>query len=551
MHSAKQISNSGLAIIVVSLLTACQQTEIRDAAALNNAGGRAGAVDDRPNILFIMADDLGYSDVGFFGSEIRTPNLDELARDGLRLSNFHAAPICALTRAMLMSGTTSGEAGVGGLDDPLRADVAALPERLTAAGYHTYMAGKWNLGVAVEDGPAARGFESSYTLMKAGDNHLGQNLYPGSPPVYDGHPVYLENGEPVALPEDWFSSRIYTDKLMQYIGGNAGDGVPWFGYLAFTAPHWPLQVPEDWIDKYSGNYDAGYNELQKARFQEAKRQGIFTEALGLDGLIAAADSWDTLDAQERRIQIRSMEVYAAMVENMDMHVGRLIEFLDAAEQLENTVIVFSSDNGAARETREFRPTTIPRTDTDNSLENIGREGSFAALGPGWAQAAMAPYRGLKGSLYEGGTLVPAFINNAELADKGDIDHTYLTIMDLLPTFLDIAGQSVNGTEFQGHEVLPVRGNSFWDSVTGNSDRVRDSDDAVVWAVPTAGTLPQTTALVQWPWKLYGERSDDPELGLRWALFNLETDPGERRDVAGEHPAITSELAAVWDASEIQ
>ena len=547
MSRVRRASLGGLFLPILFSMTACQPVERPEAGAPADAELPRVDVDERPNILFIMADDLGYLDVGFFGSEIRTPNLNELASAGLRLTNFHAAPTCAPSRAMLMSGTTNGEAGVTALDDPLRADVATLAERLGAAGYHTYMAGKWNLGVHPENGPAARGFEDSFALMKAGDNHLGHSLFPGSPPTYDGQAAYLENGQPVELPEGWFSSRIYTDKLTEYIDAGLGDGVPWFGYLAFTAPHWPLQAPEDWIDRYAGRYEEGYNVLLEARYREGKRLGILPEALELEGFVSVVEPWESLEEEERRMLSRTMEVYAAMVENMDMHVGRLVDFLDAAGQLDDTVIVFTSDNGAVRETSAFRPRTLPRTDTDNSLENTGREGSFSSIGPGWGEAAMASHRGLKGTLYEGGTRVPTFVHYVDVADKGGIDRTYLTLMDLLPTFLEIAERPVSGTEFQGRRVLPVRGSSFWGLATGAGETVRGPDDAVPWTVPTPDSQAGTALLVRWPWKLYGERSNDVEAELRWSLYHLASDPGERQDLALERPELTSELVSLWQA----
>lgn len=541
MLRVQKISINGVLFFSASIV-GCQQTDPPD------EGFAAEATDDRPNILLIVADDLGYQDVGFFGSEISTPNLDALALGGLRLTNFHAAPSCALTRAMLMSGTTSGEAGVNALDDPLRADVATLSERLDAVGYHTYMAGKWNLGVALEDGPAERGFESSYALMKAADNHIGRSTFAGSPPTTrDGFAAYLENGEPVEWGDGWFSSRIYTDKLIEYIDVNLADDVPWFGYLAFTAPHWPLQAPDDWIDRYAGSYDEGYNILLEARYREGKRLGVFPEALDLEGYMGSAPPWEVLDEEERRILIRTMEVYAAMVENMDMHVGRLIDFLNRSGELDNTVIMFSSDNGADGISRSFRPTTVPRTDTDNSFENIGRAESFFTVGRGWGEAAMAPYRDVKGSMYEGGTLVAAFINYAEIADKGGIDRTYLTMMDLLPTFLDIAESPVSGTEFQGRQVTPVRGSSFWGLAIGSGGRVRDSSDAVLWSVPMSNGLEGETVMVRWPWKLYSENSDALDGAVQWSLYNLESDPGERQDVALERPELTAELTSLWQA----
>ena len=494
--------------------------------------------DGRPNILLILADDLGYTDVGFFGSEIATPNLDALAMEGLRLTNFHAAPTCAPSRALLMSGTTNIEAGVQRLDDPLRDDIASLPERLRAAGYQTFMAGKWNLGVAPEDGPAVRGFDASFALMKAGDNHLGASLFPGNPPTYEGYYTHLENGEPAALPDGWFSSRLYTDKLIEYLQVHARGDRPWFGYLALTAPHWPMQAPEDWIDRYAGSYDEGYDALRESRNRRAREAGILPENLILEGYTGRAEPWEALTPERRAIRARSMEIYAAMVGNMDMHIGRVIDFLRASGQFENTVILFSSDNGAAREDLDFVPRTLPRTDTDNSLPNMGREGSFTVNGPGWSEAAMAPYRDLKGSLYSGGTLSPTFIRHGDVAATGGIDRTYLTFMDILPTLLEIAGQSEPGTTFLGHEVAPVRGRSFWGLATGRASAVRDVGDVVPWITAAQG------ALVRWPMKVVAD-SNPLEEPTQWVLFDLEADPGERRDLSGEYPELTAELSGLW------
>ena len=506
--------------------------------AASEASAPTAPADGRPNILLILADDLGYTDVGFFGSEIATPNLDALAMEGLRLANFHAASACAHSRALLMSGTTTFEAGVRTLDDPMRGDIASLPERLRAAGYQTFMAGKWNLGVVPEDGPAARGFDASFALIKAGDNHLGSSVFPGNPPFYEGHYTYLENGEPAELPDGWFSSRLYTDKLIEYLQVHAREGRPWFGYLALTAPHWPMQVPEDWIDRYAGRYDEGYDALRESRYRQASELGIFPRNLALEGYSGRAEPWDSLTAERQAIRSRSMEVYAAMVENMDMHVGRVIDFLQASGQFENTVILFASDNGAAGEDLDFVPRTVPRTDTDSSLANMGRAGSFTANGPGWSEAAMAPYRALKGSLYSGGTLVPAFIRHSDVAAAGGIEQTYLTFMDILPTLLESAGLPAPGTTFEGREVQPVRGRSFWGLVTGQTGDVRNAGDTVPWIMPIRG------ALVRWPMKVVADSNplDEP---TQWELFDLEADPGERRDLSGEYPELTAELSGLW------
>lgn len=529
----------GLPVVLVLALSECNPADGPEAPeAASEASAPTGPVDDRPNILLILADDLGYTDVGFFGSEIATPNLDALAMEGLRLANFHAAPACAPSRALLMSGTTNFEAGVRRLDDPMRDDIASLPERLRAAGYQTFMAGKWNLGVAPEDGPAARGFDASFALMKAGDNHLGSSVFPGNPPVYEGHYTHLENGEPAELPDGWFSSRLYTDKLIEYLQAHAREGQPWFGYLALTAPHWPMQAPEDWIDRYAGRYDEGYDALRESRYRQASELGIFPQTLTLEGFTGQAEPWDSLTAEQQAIRGRSMEVYAAMVENLDMHAGRVIDFLRASGQFENTVILFASDNGAAPEDIDYLPITIPRNDTDNSLANMGRAGSFTVNGPGWSEAAMAPYRALKGSLHSGGTLVPAFIRHGDVAAAGGIERTYLTFMDILPTLLESAGLPAPGSTFEGREVQPVRGRSFWGLVTGQTGAVRDAGDTVPWIMPARG------ALVRWPMKVVADSNPLEEQTL-WELFDLEADPGERRDLSGEHPELTAELSGLW------
>ncbi len=504
-----------------------------------------GAVNDaeiesaeiRPNILLILADDMGYTDLGSFGGEIATPNLDTLAYGGLRFTNFHVGPSCAPTRGMLMSGTTTIEAGVLGLDVPLLPEVASLPERMRALGYHTYMAGKWNLGVEEADSPARRGFESSYALVRAGDNHLGHSNFPAS------DVAYRENGVRTDPPEGWYSSRLYTDKLIEYIDRNAGDGTPWFGYLALTAPHWPLQAPEDWIDRYRGRYDDGYEVLRETRVATATERGVLPDGHDLGNHVAEAPPWDTLDDEEQRRSARAMEIYAAMTENMDFHVGRLIDYLEETDAMENTVIFFLSDNGASGQDSSFRPRTIPRTDTDNSLANMGREGSFVAYGRGWAEAAMAPYRDVKGSLHSGGTLSSTFVHHGSVADPGGFDDGFLTVMDLLPTFVDIGGGEVSGTQFEGREVLPVRGRSCRGRVLGDAAPVHDE------AVPFL--IGGGSSLVRWPWKILGTPVGGGGGGgpVEWMLFNLADDPGETTDLAGQYPDVRAELVELMPSVE--
>ncbi|MCZ0954942.1 MAG: sulfatase-like hydrolase/transferase [Rhodospirillaceae bacterium] len=541
-----QISGTMVAVTAsVTMLAGCQSESSSDApeAAGETEATAAPATpveDNRPNILFILTDDLGYTDLGAFGGEISTPNLDTLAFEGVRLTNFHSAPYCAATRASLMSGTTSREAGVIIHNDILRPDVATMPERLGAAGYHTYISGKWNLGITVEESAHARGFESSFALGPPVDNHLAHSNFP---PVSEFAPggAWLENGVSVTLPGDWYSTDLFTDKLMEQISSNLEDDVPWFGYLALTAPHWPLQAPEDWIDRYAGRYDEGYDVFREARVARATELGVLPEGLALDGYQGRAPAWNELVDEQQAKLARAMEIYAAMVENIDWNIGRLVAFLEESGELDDTVIIFSSDNGAAGSDDTFVPPEMPRTDNDNSLANMGRQWSFTAYDRGWAEAATAPFREVKTSMYAGGTQVSTFVRHPDVANKGSIERTYLTVMDLLPTFLHIAEAPPPTDRFQGRPVVPVRGRSFWNLLRGG-------EPPETTATPWITTIDRQAALVLWPWKIVTrptDGSDQDDSPLEWDLFNLEDDPGERRDVSELHPDTKAELVSHW------
>ena len=238
-----------------------------------------------------------------------------------------------------------------------------------------------------------------------------------------------------------------------------------------------------------------------------------------------------------------MELYAAMVENMDFHVGRIVEYLKTSNQFEETVILFFSDNGASGSDSSFRPRTIPRTDWDNSLSNMGNEGSFVAIGRGWAEATTAPYRNVKGSLYEGGTRAAAFLSHDSMPQGGHIDRGYLTVMDVLPTLLEIAGSVHPGIEFQGQPVLPIRGRSFWERAKGNASPVHDDSDVIPWM-----TSDERAALVQGEWKIVREsvQGVNTDSQSAWKLYHLADDPWESTDLSGLHPQISAELIDLWN-----
>ena len=520
----------------------------------------APAVDRRPNILLIVADDMGYTDLGSFGSEIPTPNLDELAHSGIRLTNFHAAPACAPARAMLLSGMDNHEAGIGsmnikrffdngaepdqtatgyglpGYEGYLSHRVAALPEVLRDAGYRTYMAGKWDLGRALVDetNPAGRGFESSFVQTTGTALHLRPADGGAHGGISRADPlVYRENWDVVTtLPEDYFSTEAYTGKIIEYIDQNRDDSRPFFAYLALTAPHWPLQVPDDWLDRFTGQYDDGYDVLRDRRVERSRELGILPPHADLAGFQRSSIPWADVDESARAEHARRMEIYAAMVANMDYHVGRLVDYLRDTGEFDNTFILFMSDNGASGSA----PAAFAEG-YDNSLGNMGNRDSFVEYGQGWAEAASAPYRDVKGSMAEGGVLAAAFATHATVTNEGSISREYLTMQDVMPTLLQLAGAEAPAGEYSHRPVLPIRGKSFLDHLQGGDNPVHGPDEAIGWE------LHGQRALVRWPWKLLWIPAEEGV--TRWELFDLENDPFERHDMSVQQPELTWELADAW------
>lgn len=498
----------------------------------------------RPNILVIVADDLGYSDIGAFGGEIRTPNLDALARGGVRLTGFHGAPTCSPTRSMLLSGTDNHLAGLGnmaemrtpnqigrpGYQGYLPGNVVTVAERLRALGYTTMMSGKWHLGVRPEDSPARHGFDQSFDLAQGGGNHYGADLShaPG-----DHGTTYWENGRQLAtLPPDFYSSDSYATKLIEQLG-RADSSRPFFAYLTFTAPHWPLQAPAEDIARYRGRYDAGFEALRGERLQRMQQLGLLPEGTVPHELVLPpGQRWADLTPEQRQRQSRLMEIYAAMVDRMDQNVGRVIAYLRETNQLGNTVILFTADNGADLARAEIPGVSERIRTADNSLANLGRATSYGWYGPGWAQAATAPSWMYKGFTTEGGTRVAAFVDWPGSARRG-VSDAYGTVMDVLPTLVDAAGGDWHGGTFDGRAVQPVRGQSWAPFLAGVAEQVHSPDEIV------GSELFGRRAVRQGDWKAVN-------LDGTWHLFNIRLDPGETDDRAAAEPERIRALARAWD-----
>jgi arylsulfatase len=511
---------------------------------------------DRPNFLLIVVDDMGFSDLGAFGAEIQTPHLDALALGGIRLTDFHSAPACSPTRAMIMTGTDHHLAGIGSMLEVVRPDFEGAPgyegylndrvvtfvELLRDAGYRTLMSGKWHLGMSPHTAPVARGFDKSFALLPGGADHFG-----GGPidKIASRGPVYIEDDRFVTeLPDDFYSSDYFTDRLIEFLDAEKdGDQRPFFAYLPFSAPHWPLQAPDAEIARYQGVYDAGPDALRSRRLDRLEQLGLVPPETVPHPVVADTPEWGALSAEEKAHSARSMEVYAAMVDRLDQNVGRVVEHLKATGQFDNTVIVFLSDNGAEGAIVEAMPIMGPvfggliRQFCDNSLDNAGRPGSYIWYGPRWAQAATAPSRLVKTYTTEGGIRVPAFIHwGARRA--GEISDVFATAMDIAPTFLDLAGVNHPGDSYKGRNIHPMRGRSLRRWFEGRADAVHPPGTSTGWE------LFGRRAIRKDDWKAV--YVPDENGTSRWQLYDLSRDLGEVTDLADAHPDILRELLTLWE-----
>ncbi|MGE3991836.1 arylsulfatase [Pseudorhodoplanes sp.] len=516
----------------------------------------------RPNFLVIVADDLGFSDLGAFGGEILTPHLDTLAYGGLRLSAFHTAPTCSPTRSMLLTGTDNHIAGLGamaewthtnpalrmrpGYEGHLNDAVVTLPELLRDGGYETIISGKWHLGLTETQCPSARGFMRSFALLPGAANHYGfepeahdkPNILALTPSLYIEDRKYVET-----LPPDFYSSDTFTTIMLDYLRAR-DTSRPFFAYLPFSAPHWPLQAPADIVARYRGKYDDGPEQLRIRRMEQMKALGFLAPEIDAHPIVGGRP-WNTLTPQERAVSARCMEVYAAMVERMDFNIGRVVDYLETTGELENTFILFLSDNGAEGQLLEASPrfganlTEFISEHYDNSLENIGRANSYVWYGPRWAQAATAPSRLYKGFTSQGGIRTVAFVKFPHADRQAEIGDAVATVMDIAPTILELAGLEHPGVSWRGRKVAAMRGRSLVNYLNRKTDIVHGEDSPLGWE------LHGRRAVRRGDWKAV--LIPQPFGTGDWQLYNLSVDPGETRDFAVEHPELLKRLLLDWDA----
>lgn len=515
-------------------------------------GSAATAQSSRPNIVFILADDLGFTDTAPYGSEINTPTISALAAKGLRFSNYHTAGSCAPSRAMLLTGVDSHRAGVPNIPEMLPPEqtqhpnyrgvlgrnVVTIATLLQDQGYHTYIAGKWHLGMTPDLLPSARGFERSFIMADSGADNWEQKPYL---PIYE-QANWFADGKRATLPDDFYSSRFLIDKTIEFIDSNADDSEPFFAYVPFQAVHLPVQAPQEFIDRYMETYTDGWDELRRQRYLRAVELGLVPKNSAMVDMQTTAD-WDALTRAQKKYQAKRMAVYAAMVEAMDFHIGRLITHLKSIGEYENTIFVFTSDNGAepsgpADPDTALTRFTLARQGYKNDYETLGLKGSFNSIGPSFASAAASPLSYYKFHSGEGGMRVPLIIAGETLPSQSTMTNAFSFATDIAPTIIELAGVEApqprfGALRYGGRKVEPMIGRSLVPLIEGETTRVYGDRE------PSGYELGGNSALFQGDYKIVLNRG--PVGDGQWYLYNIVDDPGETRDLSKSEPRRFQEM----------
>ncbi|HLP37696.1 arylsulfatase [Lacibacter sp.] len=511
----------------------------------------------RPNIIIIMADDLGYSDLGCFGGEINTPNLDRLANNGLRMTNFYNNSRCCPTRASLLTGQYAHKVGLANNGNALTRNGATIAELLKQNGYQTGMVGKWHLSddvqkptkeeqlkwlnhqaylndsfASIESYPINRGFQKHYGIIWGVVNYFD--------------PFSLVNGvEPVKeVPKDYYITDAINQRSVEYIKEFTQKKQPYFLYVAHAAPHWPVHAKPEDIAKYKGKYDMGWDELRKQRYNRMVKMGLINPTTTkLIDVMGKNGAWEKLSAEEKEKQSLKMATHAAMIERLDIGVGQIIKTLEQTNTLNNTVIIFLADNGASPEIPNVpgydRPSQTRdgknlQYDKDVTTATIGSEISYTGIGNNWANAANTPYKFWKIESYEGGIHTPMIVHwPAGLkAKKGSISSALGHVTDVLPTLLDIAKLNYPST-YNGHSLTSLDGKSFLPVLQNKITKGRDS----VFFQHAKGM-----AFINKNWKIVSKTGDV----ANWELYDLSKDKNETTNLSAKQPELFRSMITSWE-----
>ena len=493
------------------------------------------SVGERPNIVLIMADDMGFSDIGSYGGEISTPNLDALAANGLRFRQFYNAGRCCPTRASLLTGLYSHQAGVGHMvgdyghpsyQGRLNDSCVTIAEVLKEAGYATLMSGKWHVGESRPYWPVDRGFDEYFGLISGGSNYF----------KLDGARQMALGNDPYTPPDDgsFYMTDAFSDNAVRFLEQHGARSEPFFLYLPYTAPHWPLHAKPEDIEKYVGKYGMGWEELRQQRFARQQETGIRAETWTLSPRDSAVPPWD--DSEDKALWERRMEVYAAMIDCMDQGIGRVVETIRNLGKLDNTLVMFLSDNGGCHEDADIEQGT-PRNTWADPNAMPGDVGSFDGYDRPWANASNTPFRMFKSWVHEGGISSPLVCHwpDGIKLPVGSITDAPGHIIDLMATCIDLA-EAEYPAERNGRQIVPLEGKSLRPILETGT---RDGHESLFWEHQG------NRAIRQGRWKLVALRDPKTRAAKPWELYDIAEDRSEQHDLAAEMPERVAAMEAAW------
>ncbi len=506
-------------------------------------GQNATSPNSKPNIVLILVDDSGLMDFGAFGGEARTPHIDRLASGGLMFTNMHASPVCAPSRAMLLTGTDSHLAGVANLPEFLNEEFQSKPgyegvlnekvqtiaTRLKEVHYNTYMTGKWHLGHDDKTLPSSRGFDRSFILGGSGASNYNNSGYLPMKPV--AH--WYEDGKEVELPEDFYSSKTYIDKTIEFHENEPNKNNPFFSYIAFQAIHAPIQAPEEFVKHYKETYKEGWNKLREKRFQKAKQLGFIPESAQFADVFPQFKKWEELSEKEREYHISAMAVTAGMLEAMDHHIGRYIEYLTQKGLMENTIFIVTSDNGPDGADYTQGLIWAKRNGYHTDLDKNGAKGFFGYIGPEFANAVSAPFSYFKYYTGEGGLRVPLIVSGKDIP-KNQKSNAFCFFTDIAPTIYDLVGMSKTANE--GY--APITGKSMLPHIKNPYVPIYVENEGVgIEAAASSAYFLNGYKIV---------KNNIPLGDTEWHLYNLQNDPSELVDLSQKEPIRFQNMLAAYE-----
>lgn len=494
-----------------------------------------------PNIVTILVDDMGFSDLGCYGSEIHTPNIDSLAKHGVRFNQFYNTARCCPSRASLLTGLSPHQAGVGHMvDDNNRVDAysgtlnkkcVTIPEVLKSAGYSTYMSGKWHVSKNTSTSgdksawPMQRGFDKFYGILKGSTSYWNpETLMNGNDPISSSE--YLTKYPSENVPDTYYLTDAISDASVTYIEEHQKQDNPYFLYVAYTAPHWPMEAPQENIDHYDGVYDAGWDEIRQARYEKQLELGIIDESTKLTSRPSNVKSWDSYTG-DKELQALTMSKYAACIERMDQGVGKILDAIDKSGEADNTIVMFLSDNGGCAELGTYA--------TDVNPNNY----RYPAIGEAWANVANTPFVKYKHYMSEGGIAAPFIVrwpSKITGERRGSIEKTPGSIVDIMATCVDVSDATYPDVA-HGNVIPHMEGKSLANVLTGGT-----LDDRYICAEHEGNAMVRNNK-----WKLIRQGEGQFDVyNTAWKLYDMENDRSETNNLASQYPDIVDELASAWN-----